>query len=193
MALDSLEKLAGYFKTLPGVGYKTAMRYAYSILNIDKNLVKEFAHSLIDVKENIHFCSECGYYTEDETCSICMRRKKDVVCVVKDPKDVMAFEKMGAFDGVYHCLHGTIDFQKNITVEDIRVKELVARLTDVKEVIIALDADISGEMTSTYLANLIKPLGIKVSKIAHGIPMGSEIEYADEVTLQKALSERREM
>ena len=193
MALDSLERLAGYFRKLPGVGHKTAMRYAFSILNIEKESVKHFADALLDVKNNVKFCTECGNFTEEKTCTICRNRAKDVICVVKEPKDIIAFEKMATFKGFYHCLHGTIDFQKNITVEDIKIKELIARLSGVKEVILALDADISGEMTSAYLANLIKPIGIKVSRIAHGIPMGSEIEYTDEATLQKALSDRKEL
>jgi len=193
VALESLEKLAGYFKKLPGVGHKTAMRYAYSILNIDEDIVKNFSNSLIDVKRNVKFCDVCGNYTEDVICFICKERDKDIICVVKEPKDILAFEKMGSFNGVYHCLHGTIDFQKSIGIEDIRVKELISRLPGVKEIILALDSDISGEMTSAYLANLLKPLGIKVSKIAHGIPMGSEIEYADEITLQMALNDRKEL
>ncbi len=191
--MDSLDALVACFRRLPGVGKKTALRYAYSIIEADKQKVQTFAQALQDAKNNIKLCKVCGNYTEDKTCTICKRRDKSIICVVKAPKDIIAFEKMGEYKGVYHCLHGCIDFQKGISVEDIRIKELVSRLDGVKELIIALNADISGEMTSAYLAGLIKPLGIKVSKIAHGIPMGSEIEYTDEATLQKALRDRKDL
>ena len=193
MKMDSLEALAACFKRLPGVGHKSAMRYAYSIIEADSDRVEAFAKALLDVKNNIRLCKVCGNYTEDSLCEICINRDKSTICVVKAPRDIIALEKMGEYKGVYHCLHGTIDFQKGVSVDDIRLKELLSRLDGVKEIIIALDADISGEMTSAYLAGLIKPLGIKVSRIAHGIPMGSEIEYTDEITLQKALRDRKDL
>lgn len=191
--MESLDALTACFRRLPGVGQKSALRYAYSIIDCEQDKVASFAQALLDVKKNIRLCKVCGNYTEQATCDICENRDNTIICVVKAPRDIVAFEKMGDYRGVYHCLHGSIDFQKGIGVEDIRIKELLSRLSGVKEVIIALDADISGEMTSSYLANLIKPLGIKVTKIAHGIPMGSEIEYTDEMTLQKALRDRKDI
>lgn len=193
MKSESLDALTTCFRRLPGVGLKSAMRYAYSIIETEEEKVEAFAKALLDVKKNIKLCEVCGNYTEQGVCAICSGRDKEVICVVRAPKDISAFEKTGEYTGVYHCLHGCIDFQKGIGVEDIRIKELLARLDGVKEIIIALNADIPGEMTSAYLAGLIKPLGIKVTRIAHGIPMGSEIEYTDEATLQKALKDRKDL
>ncbi len=183
--------LIAKFRTLPGVGLKTATRYAYSIIEKDLAFAEDFASAIVEAKKNIHFCSECGNYTDAEVCDICATRDKSIICVVAEPKDIAPFEKMGDFSGVYHVLHGVIDFQKGISVDDIRIKELLARLTGVREVIVATNPDIGGELTATYIANLIKPLGITVSRLAYGISVGSEIEYADELTLQRALKDRK--
>ncbi len=190
---DSMSRLVACFRRLPGVGTKTAMRYAYSVIENDEEFANEFASAVTDAKKNIHFCAECGNYTEDDVCEFCRTRNKKVICVVAQPKDIAPFEKTGSFDGVYHVLHGTIDFRNGVGVDDIRIKELLARLVGVEEVIIATNPDVSGELTASYLAGQIKPLGIKVTRLAYGISVGSEIEYADEITLQRALSDRKEL
>ncbi len=190
---DSMSRLVACFRRLPGVGTKTAMRYAYSVIENDEEFANEFASAVTDAKKNIHFCAECGNYTEDEVCEFCRTRNKKVICVVAQPKDIAPFEKTGSFDGVYHVLHGTIDFRNGVGVDDIRIKELLSRLVGVEEVIIATNPDVSGELTASYLAGQIKPLGIKVTRLAYGISVGSEIEYADEITLQRALSDRKEL
>lgn len=191
MESESMANLVAKFRALPGVGLKTATRYAYSVIEKDEEFAKEFARSLVDAKQKIHFCKECGNYTDAEICDICAARDKSVICVVAEVKDIAPFEKMGDYGGVYHVLHGVIDFQKGVGVDDIRIKELLSRLPGVKEVIVATNPDIGGELTATYLANQIKPLGITVSRLAYGISVGSEIEYADELTLQRALKDRK--
>ncbi len=193
MESESMACLIAKFRTLPGVGLKTATRYAYSVIEKDITYAEEFAEAIVDAKKKIHFCKECGNYTDADICDICATRDKSVICVVAEPKDIAPFEKIGDFNGVYHVLHGVIDFQKGVGVDDIRIKELLARLTGVKEVIVATNPDIGGELTATYLANLIKPLGITVSRLAYGISVGSEIEYADELTLQRALKDRKNL
>lgn len=191
MGIASLTRLIAKFKSLPGVGLKTATRYAYSIIEGTKESAAEFSNAILDAVNNIKLCAVCGNFTDLDVCGICQNRDKSTICVVAEPKDINAFEKMGDYKGVYHCLHGTIDFQKGRGIDDIRIKELMARLTGVKEVIIATNADISGELTASYLANQIKPLGILVTRLAYGISLGSEIEYADELTLQRALQDRK--
>lgn len=189
--MDALSALIARFRALPGVGAKTAARYAYAVLGFSEEEAEQFAAAIVDAKRKIHFCKECGTYTDKEICDLCATRDKSVICVVAEPKDIAAVEKTGEFKGVYHVLHGVIDFQKGIGAENIRIKELLARLSDVKEVIVATNPDIGGELTATYLANQIKPLGITVSRLAYGISVGSEIEYADELTLQRALKDRK--
>lgn len=191
MESESMARLIAQFRTLPGVGLKTATRYAYSVIEKDEKYAKDFADILVEAKEKIHFCKECGNYTDADICDICATRDKSVICVVAEPKDIAPFEKMGDYNGVYHVLHGVIDFQKGVGVDDIRLKELIARLAGVKEVIVATNPDIGGELTATYIANQVKPLGITVSRLAYGISVGSEIEYADELTLQRALKDRK--
>ncbi len=191
MGMDALSALIARFRTLPGVGVKTAARYAYAVLGFSEEEAEQFAAAIVDAKRKIHFCKECGTFTDKDVCDICATRDKSVICVVAEPKDIAAVEKTGEFKGVYHVLHGVIDFQKGIGAENIRIKELLARLSGVKEVIVATNPDIGGELTATYLANQIKPLGIKVSRLAYGISVGSEIEYADELTLQRALKDRK--
>lgn len=191
--IEPIEKLIASFTKLPGVGRKTAERYAYAIINMDNTAVEEFAVALTDAKEKIHYCSVCGSYTDSDICDLCKSRDTSVICVVKDPRDVKSFEKLKEFKGVYHVLHGTINPMLGIGVNDIRVKELLARLDGVNEVIMALNPDVEGETTAMYISRLIKPLGIKVTKLAHGIPIGADIEYTDENTLGQALADRREI
>lgn len=191
--IEPIQKLIAEFTKLPGVGTKTATRYAYSIINMAEDDAKSFAKTILDVKQNVHYCKVCGNYTDKEICEICENRDKSLICVVKEPKDVIAFEKLKDFKGVYHILHGTINPLMGIGANDIRIKELLARLDGVSEVIMATNSDVEGEATAMYIARLIKPLGIKVTRLAHGIPIGSDIEYADETTLSRALIDRREM
>lgn len=191
--IESLQRLIASFTKLPGVGIKTATRYAYSIINMSKDEAIEFSDAIVDVKEKVHYCSVCGNYTDREVCDICLSRDKSIICVVATPKDVVAFEKLKDFNGVYHVLHGTINPLQGIGANDIRIKELLGRLEGVKEVIMATSPDVEGEATAMYIARLIKPLGIKVTRLAHGIPIGSDIEYADENTLSRALLDRREI
>lgn len=190
--LDVMKRLVSSFATLKGVGKKTAQRYAYNVLQFSKEDVEAFARNLIEAKNNIHYCKVCGDFTENEICDICQNRKSDTICVVKEPKDVRAIEKAKGYHGLYHVLHGTISPLDHRGPEDIRIKELIARLNDnIKEVILATNPDIEGEVTANYIAKLVKPLGIKVTRIAQGIQMGSELEYADEVTLSKAIEDRK--
>ena len=191
--IEPIQKIIAEFTKLPGVGLKTATRYAYSIINMTPDDAINFANTIMDVKENVHFCSICGNYTDKDVCEICSSRDKSIICVVKEPKDVIAFEKLKDFKGVYHILNGTLNPLMGIGVNDIRIKELLARLDGVTEVIMATNTDVEGEATAMYIARLIKPLGIKVTRLAHGIPIGSDIEYADETTLSRALIDRREM
>ncbi len=191
--IEPIQKLIAEFTKLPGVGVKTATRYAYSIINMDEADALSFSQTIKEVKQNVHYCKVCGNYTDKEVCEICESRDKSVICVVKEPKDVIAFEKLKDFKGVYHILHGTINPLMGIGANDIRIKELLARLDGVSEVIMATNSDVEGEATAMYIARLVKPLGIKVTRLAHGIPIGSDIEYADETTLSRALLDRREM
>lgn len=188
-----LSPIIAQFTKLPGVGTKTAQRYAYKIINMSLEDVNEFAECLVETKKKIHYCKICGNYTDDDICNICKTRDAQTICVVKEPKDVTAFEKVKDYKGVYHILHGTLNPLMGIGVDDLKIKELLARLADVKEVIMATNPDVEGEATAVYLARLIKPLGIKVTRIASGISTGSDIEYADEVTLSRALSDRKEI
>lgn len=187
-----LARLVAQFSKLPGVGAKTAQRYAYKLINMSEEEVEEFAKAIVETKQSVHYCNVCGNYTEDDVCDICKTRDKSVICVVKEPKDIVAFEKIKDYNGVYHVLQGTLNPMQGIGVDDIRIKELMSRLVGVKEVIMATNPDIDGEATATYIARLIKPMGIKVSRLASGISMGSDIEYADEVTLSRALADRKE-
>lgn len=188
-----LSKLIAELTKLPGVGEKTAARYAYSILNYSDEDVSALVSAIDDVKKNVHFCKVCGNFTENEVCDICQTRDKSIICVVKEPKDVLAFEKIKGYKGVYHILHGVISPMDHVGPNDIRIKELLSRLDGVKEVILATNPDVEGEATAMYIASLIKPLGIKCTRIARGLPEGSVIEYADENTLSQALKLRVEL
>ena len=193
--IESIGKLINELSKLPGVGKKTAQRYAYKIIDMSPSEAHAFAEAIIGVKQKVKYCKTCGNFTEEETCGICKVRDKSVICVVKEPRDVAAIEKLHEFKGVYHVLHGTIDPMAGVGPNDIRIRELLSRLqeTEVKEVIVATNPDVSGDATAMYLARLIKPLGVTVTRLAHGIPVGSEIEYADDVTLTRAFIERNKI
>ncbi|MGN0787656.1 MAG: recombination mediator RecR [Candidatus Onthoplasma sp.] len=196
MQIESMDRLVNEFSKLPGVGKKTAQRYAYHILTMSEVEVKDFADSIITAKENIHLCKVCANFTDKEVCDICSKENKEpVVCVVKEPKDVVALEKVREFNGTYHVLHGVINPLEGKGPNDINIRSLLDRISkeSIKEVIVATNPDVEGEATAIYIANLLKPLGVKVSRIAQGIAMGSELEFADAVTLSKAISSRREM
>lgn len=193
--IESIGKLVNEFSKLPGVGKKTAQRYAYKVIDMTESEAREFADAIIGVKRKVRYCSVCGNFTEQDVCGICKTRDHGVICVVKEPKDIAAIEKLHEFKGVYHVLHGTIDPMAGVGPNDIRIRELLARLNEheVKEVIVATNPDVSGDATAMYLARLIKPLGVTVSRLAHGIPVGSEIEYTDDVTLTRAFVERNQL
>lgn len=191
-----LSKLIEEFAKLPGVGRKTAQRFAFHVLDMDETEVEEFSKTLIEAKKLTKFCEVCGNLSEDKLCNICSNTKRDksVICVVENVKDIIAMERSKEYNGVYHVLHGTIAPLSGIGPEDLNIKSLITRLSaDVKEVIIATNATIEGEATAMYLARLIKPMNIKVTRIASGIPIGGDIEYTDVVTLQRALDGRREI
>lgn len=191
--IDSMKKLINSFSKLPGVGYKTAERYAYSILKMDRQDVKEFVNNIVEVKNNIKFCTNCFNWSDKEVCNICSTRNKQIICVVEEPKDVLSFEKVKDYKGTYHVLHGTLSPLNGKGPDDIKIKELLQRVAsdNVQEVIMATNSNVEGEATAMYIASLLKPLNVKVSRLAQGISMGSNIEYQDEVTLQKALENRR--
>ena len=191
--VESMDRLIYSFSKLPGVGRKTAERFAYKILELSDEDVEIFSKSLIAAKNNIKFCEICGNFTEDNICSICKSRQSDIICVVKEPKDIIAIEKAKNANYLYHVLHGTISPMENRGPNDIRIKELLGRLDSVKEVIIATNPDVEGEVTANYIAKLLKPLGIKTTRLATGIQIGSDLQFADEVTLNKALEDRKEM
>ncbi|MBQ2714692.1 MAG: recombination protein RecR [Clostridia bacterium] len=192
-SIESIARLTARFHSLPGVGLKTAERYAYAVISMSAEEAREFSDAILEVKSKIRLCSVCGNFTDREVCSICSTRDKSVICVVKEPKDVTAMEKLKDFKGVYHVLHGVLDPLNNVGPDDIRVKELLKRLDGVKEVIMALNSDANGEATSMYVSRLLKPLGIKVTRLGSGIPANSDIEYADEMTLLRAMTDRKEI
>lgn len=186
---------AEQFAKLPGIGIKSAQRLAYYLLNLPENEVREIADNLVKARSSVKLCSCCQNFTEREVCEICSddNRDKSVVCVVESPKDVSAFERAGGYEGLYHVLHGLLSPMDGITAEDLKIKELLARLSDVKEVIMATNPTVEGEATAMYISRLIKPLGIKVTRLAYGLPAGSALEFADNVTLVKALENRNEL
>lgn len=188
--IEPLAKLIAELSKLPSVGEKTAARYAYAILEASDDDVNALVDAIKAVHEKVHFCSVCGNFTEGDVCEICATRKPTTICVVKEPRDVTALEKVKGYEGVYHVLHGVISPIDRVGPDDIRIKELLARLDGVEEVILATNPDVEGEATAMYIARLIKPLGIKVTRIARGLPEGSVIEYADEGTLMRALNSR---
>lgn len=192
--IEPIGRLINEFSKLPGVGKKTAQRYAYKIVNMTEAEAREFAESILNCKRKVRYCNICGNFTEEDVCEICKRRDKGTICVVKEPKDVIAMEKLHEYKGVYHVLHGVVSPSEGKRPDDIRLKELISRIDEnVKEVILATNPDVEGEFTATYIARLLKPLGITVTRLAHGIPVGGEIEYTDEITLSRALIERKKI
>lgn len=189
----AIEKLIEEFAKLPSIGKKSAQRLTLHILNLPKDEVEEFANALVKARGAIKYCSVCGNFTDTDPCAICSNpnREKDIICVVEQPKDIMTMEKVKEFNGLYHVLHGTISPMQGRGPQDIRIRELVARMSgDVKEVIVATNPTIEGEATAMYISKILKPLDVKVTRIAAGIPVGGDLEYADEVTLSKALEGR---
>ena len=192
-----LNRLIGELSKLPGIGGKTAQRLAFHILSMDDRDAMSLAEAIMEAKQNMKYCSVCGNLTDEDPCAICkdQTRDKSMICVVESPKDVIAMEKIKEYRGYYHVLHGAISPIDGVGPNDINLQSLITRLQDeaVKELIIATNPTIEGEATAMYIARLIKPSGIKVSRIAHGIPVGGDLEYADEVTLLKAVEGRREL
>ncbi len=192
---EPIEKLIEYFRQLPGVGKKTAQRYAFYIIENSKEKAENFANAIKEVKDKVKLCTVCGNYSTTDICPICQKRNRKVVCVVQEPKDIISMEKVKSFDGVYHVLFGTISPLENRGPNDIKIKELLARVgkDGVEEVIMATNPDVEGDATAMYISKLLKPLGVKVTRLAQGIAMGSDIEFADEVTLERALEQRKEI
>ena len=193
--IEPIGKLINEFTKLPGVGAKTAHRFAYKVINMSDEEAQAFAEAIINAKRQVKYCSVCGNYSESEVCDICRERSSEVICVVKEPKDVIALEKAHEFSGVYHVLHGTLSPLDGLGPNQIRIKELLERVQGgaVKEIIMATNPDVEGEATAMYIAGLLKPLGIKVTRLAHGIAVGTEIEYADVSSLSRAILDRRTM
>jgi recombination protein RecR len=195
--LEPIARMVSQLARLPSIGQKSAQRLAYHIISMPLEDVKELAAALYQGRKAIRYCDCCGNYATESLCSICQdeRRQNGQICVVRDPRDVAAIERMRDFGGSYHVLHGTLSPMEGIGPEDIRIRELMVRLQDekVKEIILATNPDIEGEATASYIARMVKPMGLLVTRIAHGVPVGSDLEYADEITLAKAMEGRREM
>lgn len=194
---EPITKLIDSFSKLPGIGPKTASRLAFFVLDMNDDEVLDFANALVNAKRELTHCSVCGHITDQDPCVICSDTSRDnsVICVVQDPKDVIAMEKMKEYRGKYHVLHGAISPMDGIGPEDINVPDLLKRLKDeeVEEIILATNPNIEGEATAMYISRLVKPSGIRTTRIAHGLPVGGDLEYADEVTLSKALEGRRDL
>ncbi len=197
MFSETVNKLINQFEKLPGIGHKSAIRLAFYVLESPIDVAQTMANTIIDAKSKVKFCSKCYNITETDPCDICSNPRRDdsCICVVENVKDVIAMEKTHEYKGLYHVLHGSISPMNNITAGDIKIKELLERLKDdkIKEVILATNPTVEGEATAMYISRLIKPLDIEVTRIAHGIPVGGDLEYTDEITLIKALEGRRKM
>lgn len=192
----SIMKLIEEFSKLPGIGSKTAQRLAFHVINMNLEDVQRFSETMVEAKKSIKYCSICGNMTDMDPCYLCRNDERDrnIICVVQEPRDVMAMERTREFGGTYHVLHGAISPLQGIGPDDIRIKELLGRIgSETKEVILATNPNVEGEATAMYISRLMKPMGIKVTRLAHGIPVGGDLEYADEVTLSKALEGRREL
>ena len=193
----SLEKLIDKFAMLPGIGRKSAQRLAFYILSLSDDEVNSFSNAIIDAKRNIHLCSVCNNLTENDICSVCSSEMRDhsTICVVSDPKDVLSIERGKEYNGTYHVLHGVLSPMNHIGPDDIKIKELLIRIAenDISEVIMATNPDTEGEATAMYISKLIKPFNVKVSRLAYGIPVGSNLEFADDATLNRAIEGRTEM
>ncbi len=189
----SIESAVEAFSSLPTIGRKTAQRLTYHLLRQSDESVRHFAQTLLSLKQNVRYCSECFNFTESDPCPICSseKRTRSVLCVVEDPSDVLAIEKTNEYNGLYHVLHGALNPLDGIGPDDLRIRELIARLdTSVNEVILALNPNVEGEVTTQYLSRMISPLGIKVTRIARGIPIGSDLEFADDATISRAMEGR---
>ena len=192
-----LEKLVEQFQRLPGIGHKSAQRLAYHVLSMTDEQAKVFSDAILDAHSQIHYCRVCYNLTDQELCPVCRSESRDrsVICVVEDPKDVFALERTNEYNGLYHVLHGAISPLSGVGPEQLCIKELLARMNDgtVKEVIMATNPTVEGEATAMYLSRLLKPIGVLVTRLAYGIPVGGDLEYADEVTLSRAMEGRREL
>lgn len=192
-----LEELTEHFAKLPGIGRKTAQRLAYYVISMPEEETDAFAEAIKKAKSSLHYCSVCQNFTDADICSVCLspERDKGLICVVSDPRDVAAFERSREYRGVYHVLHGVISPMSHVGPEDLKLKELVTRVAegDVREVIMATDPDAEGETTALYIARLLRPFGVKLSRLAYGIPVGSSIEFADNATLTRAIEGRRDI
>ena len=193
----SIEKLIESFEKLPSIGHKTAQRLAFYMLDLSNEEVEEFTTSITNAKKNLHFCSKCFNISDTDPCNICSNSKRDesTICVVEDVRDVLAMERTHEYNGVYHVLHGSISPMNGIGPDDIKIKELLTRIMNgnVKEIILATNPRVEGEATSMYISKIVKPLGVKTTRIARGIPVGGDLEYTDEITLTKALEGRSEI
>lgn len=195
--VSPLQNLIDEFRKLPGIGNKTAQRLAYHVMNLPEEKAAKFANAIIDAKKKITYCKICQNFSDRDECSVCSNpaRDKGLICVVENPKDVIQMEKTNEFKGTYHVLHGAISPMDNVGPDDIKIKELMSRVTggEVREVIMATNPNLEGETTAMYISKLLKPFGVKVTRIAHGVPVGGELEFADEITLAKALQWRIEL
>lgn len=193
----SIEKLIESFEKLPSIGHKTAQRLAFYMLDITNEEAEEFTNSILNAKKNLHFCSKCFNISDTDPCNICSNPKRDesTICVVEDVRDVIAMERTHEYNGVYHVLHGSISPMNGVGPDDIKIKELLTRVMNgnVNEIILATNPRVEGEATSMYISKLLKPMGVKTTRIARGIPVGGDLEYTDEITLTKALEGRSEM
>lgn len=192
----SLEELIDEFEKMPGIGHKSAVRLAFYIMNMPEAKAERFVAVVTNARTKVHLCERCQNLTDKPLCDVCASDKRDrgVICVMESPKDVTAMEKTGEYKGLYHVLHGAISPMDGVGPDDIKIRELLARLTpEVKEIIMATNSTVEGEATAMYIARLLKPMGIKVTRLAHGLPVGGDIEFADEVTLARAMEGRREI
>lgn len=193
----SIQKLIDSFEKLPSIGHKTAVRLAFYILNSDEKVAIDFSEAIVNAKKNLKFCSKCYNISDTDPCPICSGKNRDEtkICVVEDVKDIISIEKIHEYKGLYHVLHGSISPMDGVTPDDIKIKELLARLIDgdVKEIILATNPKVEGEATAMYIAKLVKPLGLKVTRLAHGLPIGGDLEFTDEFTLGKAFEGRVEL
>ena len=193
----SIEKLIEEFEKLPSIGHKTAVRLAFYVLNMSLDDAKKFSETIIEAREKLKYCSICGNITDEDPCTICSntKRNKELVCVVEDVRDIIPIERTHEYTGVYHVLHGVISPMNGVGPNDINLKDLMTRIGsgEIKELILATNPNVEGEATAMYISKLVKPFNIKTTRIAHGIPIGGDLEYTDEVTLAKALENRREI
>lgn len=195
--IDALQRLAEQFARLPGIGRKSAMRLAYAILELSDEEAQSFAETILEAKESVHLCPVCQSLTDKELCSVCndLGRDRSIIMVLEDTKAIASMEKVREYRGLYHVLHGVISPMNGVTPDKLKIKELLARIADdeVKEIIIATNPTVEGEATAMYLSRLLKPFDIKITRLAYGIPVGSDLEYADEITLYRAIEGRRDM